>query len=155
MESASSEHGLVGKNDASNWLDYDVTIDNFGYMMLVLPWHHKWCHCAFQNKLHAWYQQICVYLKIYIYIYVQTRVQADKGLIRWHSDSIIYIYIYTCRHIHIISCSVCVCVLWHLSAEKKLRCLPPKKWYTPLLKLPCSPWKSKVQVPIQIRKTTN
>lgn len=26
MESASSEHGLVGKNDASNWLDYDVTI---------------------------------------------------------------------------------------------------------------------------------
>ena len=26
MESASSEHGLVGKKDASNWLDYDVTI---------------------------------------------------------------------------------------------------------------------------------
>lgn len=26
MESASSEHGLVGKKDAPNWLDYDVTI---------------------------------------------------------------------------------------------------------------------------------
>ena len=103
---------------------------------VVSPCHKRWCHCAVQNKLNSWYQQICIYLKIYIHIYTHVCRQTKDWLDDTPVYSIyIYIYIYTCRHLHIISYSMCAMTL--VRRKKSLVACPqrgdtPRCWSHPV-----------------------